>query len=183
MPTEMSKEIWKEIQWTDGSYLVSSEGRVKSLPREVKFGNRVRRTKEVILKCHNHRNGYSYVNIFGKHEYVHRLVADAFLPKQDGLKEVNHKDENKKNNKADNLEWCNGKHNVNYGTGLERAVQKRMARYVVQNIDTGETYRNPLEAYKQTGVHNDSISRVCRGKSKTAGGYRWRYIEDGFCAS
>ena len=177
------KEIWKEIPWTNGKYQISSFGRVKSLARIVSFGKITRQTRDVILKNHVHTNGYRYVNIYGKHKYVHRLVAEAFLTRKRGMNQINHKDENKANYHVDNLEWCDGKYNVNYGTGLERATSKRMIQYTVQNIDTGEIFRNPLEACKKTEIHNDSISRACRGINKTAGGYRWRYIKDGFRAS
>ena len=49
---------------------------------------------------------------------------------------------------------------------------------VVINLDTGEVYKTPKDASRATGIHNDSISRVCKGKSKTAGGYRWRYLNE-----
>lgn len=50
--------------------------------------------------------------------------------------------------------------------------------FVVINLDTGDVYQTPKDASRSTGIHNDSISRVCKGKSKTAGGYRWRYLNE-----
>lgn len=52
-----------------------------------------------------------------KHEKVHRLIALAFVPNLYGLPEVNHKDENKHNNSASNLEWCTSGYNKTYGSG------------------------------------------------------------------
>lgn len=58
-------------------------------------------------------------------------------------------------------------------------AEKRVGdRLVVINLDTGEVYQTPKDASRATGIHNDSISRVCKGKSKTAGGYRWRYLNE-----
>ena len=63
--------------------------------------------------------------------------------------------------------------------GIERSKEKRFGdRFVVINLDTGEVYQTQKDASRATGIHNDSISRVCKGKSKTAGGYRWRYLNE-----
>lgn len=118
------------------------------------------------------------VQIFGKNKHVHRLVAEVFLENPLDLPQVNHKDENKKNNCVENLEWCNSLYNVRYGTGQKRRVEAAMKKYAVINLETGEIYQCPVDAYKATGIHNDSISRACRGKSKTAGGYHWEYVKD-----
>lgn len=75
------------------------------------------------------KNGYLWVNLTydGKqHNHkIHRLVAQAFIPNLNNLPQVNHKDEDKTNNKVDNLEWCDGKYNINYGTAMQRAKQSR----------------------------------------------------------
>lgn len=172
------EEIWKEIAGTDGCYYVSTLGRVYSAPRRVKFGIRERRTKPTILKPRPKNNGYLAVQIFGKNQHVHRLVAEAFLDNPLGLPQVNHKDEDKTNNCVENLEWCAALYNVRYGTAQKRRVEATMQKFAVINLETGEIYSCPVEAYRATGIHNDSISRVCRGKSKTAGGYHWEYVRN-----
>ena len=110
------EEIWRDIAGYEGSYQVSNMGRVRSLDRKDGRGNQI---KGRMLILHKNRNGYLQAAIFSKGKtklsYVHRLVAQAFIPNAKQLKCVNHKDENKTNNIVDNLEWCDHKYNNNYG--------------------------------------------------------------------
>ena len=168
-------KLWKEIPDTDGKYLISTDGEVMAISRRVKFGNVFRWTKTNIRTARKKENGYLELEILGKHHYIHRLVAEAFIPNPYNFPCINHKDENKENNSVENLEWCDYSYNANYGTRTKRAKEKRFGdRFVVINLDTGDVYQTPKDASCATGIHNDSISRVCKGKSKTAGGYRWR---------
>lgn len=172
-------KMWKEMPDTDGKYLISTDGEVMAISRRVKFGNVYRWTKTKLLTPRDNGKGYLELEFLGKHRYIHRLVAEAFIPNPQNLPQVNHKDENKSNNCVENLEWCDRVYNTNYGTGIERSKEKRFGdRFVVINLDTGKVYQTPKDASRETGIHNDSISRVCKGKSKTAGGYRWRYLNE-----
>ena len=94
-------EIWKDIKGFEGLYQVSNLGRVKSL------------RKGIIMKPDKHRGGYLYY-ILRRTERktfkAHRLVADAFVCRP--RLEVNHKDGDKKNNRADNLEMVTHKENM-----------------------------------------------------------------------
>lgn len=101
------QEIWKDIKGYEGLYQVSNLGRVKSLPRK-------NVTKEKILNGGNNGDGYIKVSLSNKLYYVHRLVAEAFIPKIEGKNFVNHIDENKSNNNVNNLEWCTNKENINH---------------------------------------------------------------------
>ena len=117
-------EEWRDIKGYEGAYQVSSYGRIRSLDRivERKTGNY--KHKGRILKQNDDTHGYLKVNLT-KHDKkktfkVHRLVAQAFIPNPNNYTVINHKDENKTNNKVENLEWCTSKYNNNYGT-----IQKR----------------------------------------------------------
>ena len=106
-------EVWKTINGFDG-YYISNMGRVKS----TKWG------KELLLKQTASEKGYMQVRISRKTLRVHRLVAKAFIKNPCAYNEINHKDENKTNNMANNLEWCDRKYNMNYGTWKERRKAK-----------------------------------------------------------
>ena len=173
------EKLWKEIPGTDGKYLISTDGEVMAISRRVKFGHVYRWTKTKLLTPRDNGKGYLELEFLGKHHYIHRLVAEAFIPNPYNFPCINHKDENKENNSVKNLEWCDYSYNTNYGTRTKRAKEKRFGdRFVVINLDTGDVYQTPKDASRAIGIHNDYISRVCKGKSKTAGGYRWRYLNE-----
>ena len=113
----MTEEIWKDIPGYEGLYQVSNFGRVKSL------------RKAIIMSIRINKKGYSTIGlskngVFNR-KSIHRLVAEAFLPNPDNLPQVNHKDEDKSNNRVDNLEWCSQLYNNIYGSRMERQVNTR----------------------------------------------------------
>ena len=123
-------EQWKDIEGYEGLYKVSSLGRVMSIEREVRNTSVSKRiVKERILNVHRESHHYDYVSLSKnnkiKRAYIHRLVAKAFIPNPCGYLEVNHKNENKKDNRSENLEWCDRKYNINYGTGKRRMIESR----------------------------------------------------------
>ena len=115
----MKEEIWKDVKGFEGRYQVSNMGRVRSLDRW-SLNDRPHFIKGMMLKLSpNKWNGYLRVSLSDghgnfKHIEVHRLVALHFVP---GYKEglvVNHKNEVKTDNRAENLEWCTYQYNLNY---------------------------------------------------------------------
>lgn len=127
--------------------------------------------------------GYYCINIKKKKYYAHRLVAMAYLDTPPPEKnQVNHIDGNKLNNHVSNLEWVthneNSKHSKQTNPQQYAHLQKKVA---MKDINTGEIIKifNGLkEAAKFTKVNSGSICRVCKGRQKTAGGYKWEYIEE-----
>ena len=125
------EEIWRPIKEYEGYYEVSNLGRVRSIDRVVvdTVRNCERLLKGKVLIQRDNGNGYKNVTFCKEHKlynkYVHRLVAEAFLPNPDNLPQVNHKDEDKSNNRVDNLEWCSQLYNNIYGSRMERQVNTR----------------------------------------------------------
>lgn len=165
------KEIWKEIDFAPG-YFVSNFGKVKS----TKFKN------ERMLKLNKKKNGYLEVGLIvekncRKWFLVHRLVAIVFN-RIDHFEnfEVNHKDENKDNNRIDNLEWVQSKENCNYGTRNFRISIHKECK-PVECVETGIIYKSFSEASKKTNINKSRINMCCTGyrNAQTAGGYHWRY--------
>lgn len=172
----MNNEIWKDIKGYEGLYQVSNLGNVRSL------GNNKKR-KEKILKLSQTPKGYQIVYLSnknqGKNYYIHRLVASAFIPNPNNLPQVNHKDEIKTNNMVDNLEWCDCEYNINYGTRNDKMNITKKAKPIYSiNITTNEItfYQSAYAAQKQTNISQTSICMCCRGKIKTSGGYKWKYV-------
>lgn len=170
------EEIWKDIKDYEGYYQVSNLGNVRSL----KFN------KITPLKPYKNvaRHGYLevYLRLPGSKKTfkVHRLVAQAFIENPDNLPQINHKDENKENNCVDNLEWCTNKYNINYGTCIEK-ITKAVSMKIAQYSLSGEliaTFDSQIEAARQTGTRQGSISGCINGVNKTAGGYIWKKIEE-----
>lgn len=192
------EEIWKDIEGYDGIYQVSNLGRIRSLDRNVpalcaKTGtirDYFRKGKMMKLRPINTGAGYMVVTLKDNDrkahtELVHRLVARAFVQGYFDGADVNHRDENKANNRADNLEWCNRQYNINYGTGKWRR-HKFNERAVEQLTADGQhvaTYKNIADAARAVGCDPSSISAVCKGRHGTkncltAKGYRWRYTDE-----
>lgn len=177
------KEVWKDVQGYEGLYQVSNQGRVKSLDRMEKWKGSVRRRKGRLMATREDKDGYFVVGLrngMGQiTKRVHRLVAEAFLPNPNSLPEVNHKDENKGNNHVDNLEWCNNKYNIHYGTGIERRSKQKRKKVIQYDLDNKKIneFDSITEAANTIDKGTSRISACCKGIRKTAYGYIWRYAE------
>lgn len=178
-------EIWKDIIGYQGFYQVSNKGRIRS------FKN----TKQVKIMKQKVSKGYFLIGLTKdkkqKTYSVHRIVATAFIPNINGKPEVNHINENKLDNSANNLEWVTSKENSNWGSRnqkIKEYMDDHPEKYInfcgtrkrIIQIDktTGEYIRefNSIsEIVKEFGYHQGNISSCCLGKKKSASGFRWQY--------
>ena len=185
-------EIWKDIDGYEKYYQVSNQGRIK---RKHYIGTHQYGTKlrsythtELILTLAKNSAGYYRTRLHGdatsERLFVHRIVAIAFLEKEDGKDIVNHKDGNKTNNSHENLEWVtrseNSLHSVNVLKNIPNTIGIHEKTPVIK-IDkiSGEVlgrYSSITEASKLNGGISH-VSSVCRGERLTAGGYKWAYAK------
>lgn len=152
----------------DLNYLVYPDGRIWSIRRKI------------FLSPFISKQGYYRVSLSNHKKYfVHRLVAETFIDNPDNLPQVNHKDENKLNNKVNNLEWCTYSYNNAYGTARIRSVYtknpKRVAQYTIDGYWIA-TYLSVTIASKITQIGKVNIRSCCDGKMEFANGYIWKYI-------
>lgn len=167
-------------------------------------GTVINTTTNRVMKQREIRGGYMGVGLSssGKQKLfpIHRLVAVAFVPNPNNYPCVNHKDENKKNNNADNLEWCTQQYNINYGTANERrlkssmwyrksekakmigiALGERSGRRVEQLTLDGKhvaLYQSARKASIETGINHCYLCQSAREPRRTAGGYKWKYVKE-----
>lgn len=174
-------EIWKPIKGYEGLYEVNNWGDVRSLDKVVSCRYGKKRTAKGQVLNPSLSRGYPQVVLSDKgvhkHFFVHRLVAEAFVPNPDNLPEINHKDENPTNPYWRNLEWCNHQYNINYGSRNAKsgmASSKAVAKYDI-NGTIIKTYKSIREASKDSNTSCQNICSVLKGRQKTSGGYIWKY--------
>ena len=111
---------------------------------------------------------------------IHRIVATAFIPNTDNLPQINHKDEDKKNNCVENLEWCSRIYNLHYGSGAEKrtnSLQKFKKEFYQKDLN-GKIIKKWVglkEFERQTGMNRKSVRDCCEGRQKTYKGFKWSY--------
>lgn len=186
----MEEEVWKPIPDYEGLYEASSEGRIRSVDREVRhWQGGVHILKGKVRKPAITRDGYLQIMLSkeGKMKWfkVHRLVWMAFNGTIPDDMQVNHIDECKTNNKLENLNLMTPKQNVNWGTRNERNAKALInhpskSKPVVAFDKNGKVafeFPSTREAARN-GFNSGHISNCCSGRYETHRGYRWKYKEE-----
>lgn len=190
---DLPNERWQDINHYKGLYQISNYGRVKSLDRIIKskrYHKDGYHRKEHIMKVSDNGRGYLFVrlskNNSSLHGYLHKLVAQAFIPNLENKPQINHKDGNKHNNNATNLEWCtngeNGQHAWDNNLRTRRfGTDNYASRKVIQftlDYKPIKIWNCISDVEKIYGFSHSDISKNCRYKSKTCHNYLWRYYEE-----
>ena len=175
------EEIWKDIRGFEGLYQVSNMGRVRSLDRTLPDKNgRLRHKKGMILKdCLNKERGYYRVSLSDgqrnfSHFEVHRLVALHFVEGYKPGLVVNHINEIKTDNRAENLEWCTYQYNLNYSDVIawkrKPVYQYDMAGNFVS------VHKCCAEVEKLYGTYIGAMAHIMyESKTGVWNGYRWSF--------
>lgn len=179
-------EEWRDIEGYGGWYQISNLGRCRSVDRVIhdKLGVD-QHMKGYMLKPMMRTTGYLCYHLSnqegerGKID-AHRLVAIAFIPNPNGYKMVNHKDEDKTNNRVENLEWCDSRYNNTYGTRLKRqaASQSIKVRQYTPDGTFIKEWQSAEEAQRKLKIWAPNIRKACNGVVRTAGGYIWESSDE-----
>lgn len=174
------EEQWKDIEGYEGYYQVSNLGRVKSLDRYIDNKGRRQFIRGVNLKPGKDRGGYSYV-ILQKNSkktiLLHKLVAQAFLTNPYNKPQINHIDGNKQNNCVDNLEYCTPSENVRHAIKIGLANNNKPIVMISPNGKILKRFESAAEAQRFFNKdRNGNILNCLHGRSKTAYGYKWKYV-------
>ena len=148
---DFPNERWKVIPGFNGKYLISDMGNVYST------------SKCKIMKKRLNQHGYYDIgldlNNHNKTKRIHRLVAEAFVPNPQKLNVINHIDGNKRNNNADNLEWCSYKFNARHAVDNELIKAQKIIC-----VDTGEIFQSPNRCSEKYGSRTHLLRCIEAGK-------------------
>lgn len=174
-------EVWEHIPGFS-NYMISSKGRVWS-ERSQMFLTPKRMDREGHLGFCLRRNGMAY------YVYLHRLMAQAFIPNPEGYPVVRHLDDDRENNDLENLAWGTQRHNwldsFRNGTAKaptdedrEKGFKKIRIPVRATNIKTGETidYPGQSEAARQLGLEQANVWKVLNGERAHTGGWFFEYL-------
>ena len=193
----MKKEKWIPVKGYEGYYEISNKRNIKSVDRINKEichhgGYRMVMHKGKEIKQRENNKGYYYV-ILSKdgvvsRKYVHRLIAENFIPNPENKPEVDHIDGNTKNNEISNLRWATHKENLNNPVAKKRCSDKlkgkpkfKLAKTVYQYTIDGNFVKEwvSIAECERNGYSRTSVWKCCNNKQSTYKGYIFRYTKMG----
>lgn len=194
MICHFKKEIWKDIPGYEGLYQASNLGNIKSLDRYKQNYSKKQKIYGKILKQQKDLDGYYKIALCKNGKYyqtnVHRIIAMTFIPNPNNLPQVNHiiAISDGGTNCVDNLYWGTQKQNMQDKKRDGHLKIRNMknennpnSKIVLQLDLKGNVinkYNCIMEATRKTKINNADIGQCCKGKLKTAGGYKWKYEDE-----
>jgi hypothetical protein len=178
--------IWRPVKGYEGLYEVSNDGQVRSLDIYIDCGygtKRLHRGKIIPSRANN--RGYFTITLWrGGKQYrttVHRLVAEAFIPNVDNKPQVNHIDEDRSNNRSDNLEWVTDNENKAHSSIAIGGTQRPKKAVVMTKKTTGEAFHfnGMREAERALNLDHGTVMKVLSGRQNSHRGYFITYAEGG----
>ena len=169
-------EMWKDIPGFEGLYQASNQGNIKSLDMRVRYKNTQHTAfkKGRVLSPKTTNKGYLEVVLMKDavryNKRVHQLVALTFIPNPNGYPYINHINENKKDNRVNNLEWCTPRQN-NEAYYSQRNI---VYQYDLEGKLIKE-WHSETRAAESVGGDKTGIHHCCSGFLKTYKGYIWSY--------
>lgn len=171
-------EEWRPVKGYEGLYEVSDLGNIRSLPKYHY------KTSKLLKPTYNKHRGYLSVMLclnseVHKRIFVHRIVAEAFVPNLDPEKnkEINHKDENPLNNRADNLEWCDRWYNTHYNNLVERISRPKRKAIIGISPDGEKVSFASISDTKKNGFCSRVISNIINGHRQCGNFYKGYFWE------
>lgn len=178
----MENEIWKDIQGYEGRYQVSNMGRVRrlALPMQTPTGYSYHLNVRIRKPSLDSTTGYLRLVLTDGHNHktfnVHKLVALHFVPGYKPGLIVNHKNEIRQDNRADNLEWCTYRYNLDYSNVANRH-KKAVYQYDLEG-NYIKTFKGRIDITKEFGVKDSSLNHALnKSKNGLWNGYRWSYTK------
>ena len=164
-------------------YYITYKGDIYS--RNYNKTGRIKKLKPFL----NPRLGYLQINLGKRSHYIHRLVAETFIPNPENKPEVNHKNGIRNDNRVENLEWCLHSENIKHsydvlkhkkwmlGKKGKNCCNSKTVLQIKKGICVAE-YGSTLEAERKTGIYSANISKCCKKIRKSAGGCQWEYKDE-----
>lgn len=174
----MKVEEWKSIDGFEDFYEVSNFGNVRSLNYH-NWG--IIKNLTPVIDRYGYKRVCLCMNGKQYNRVIHRMVATAFLENPNGFPQINHINEIKTDNRVENLEWCTAKENASYGSRnkrMARSKKNKNCKSVIQMDLSGSEIRRWVsfaEINRVLGYDVGFLARCCKGRSKTAYGYKWQY--------
>ena len=188
------EEVWKDVVGYENLYRVNNFGEIMTLEKDIWTHNKTRVQHRPAKKLKAYKNMWGYMKVklykdgIKKEQFVHRIVAMAFIDNPENKPCINHIDNDRTNNNVSNLEWCTYQENSDWAKIQGRKVmteecrQKILATRIRKPVigtdpEGNEYYFDKVRAVEDMGFDTRGVIDCCKGKRAHFKGFVWRYAE------